>query len=695
MTHHSRIAVALSLFATILAEVDQVAAQNQASEAQVQVSQVQRVQIPFQPDGQVNIHSELSSRIDLQEYSRRPNNFRAVLGNVSIARTIRTDRYADSVASAQVATFDATRLASITPFSIASSGPMYEFSNTNVRPISRRKSRTGPEVFLTFASETPGELTVLVVNEETGEVYGWSNTGNQRSLITPALDAQGKPIVGQSVVMRLKQNAQGDATGEDSQSEFPPDTGDVGIADGGEDEVSDDEADENGLFEADAGSLPINIGKPLTIYAAYTDKAYDAAMEHYLNVAFLIESQAPALEYLLNSAQIHISVPNPIVEKSGIDEGDSNSASLGELVKKLATSDDEHSVAFRNRRAELEADIAILVVHRDSITNCGHTLDIHPPTERAFAVVNWQCIAASYSYMHEVGHILGGAHQSPGGDDTDPQFARAFVREGGETPFVTVMGYRQGCSGIFCARRDVFSNPNLAYRDEPVGNAQTADNARVIRTNISDVVEYGERYRQQILGQADPGNGSGEPVTPSAGTGDIWLDLETEDADSTDRRTLELRRCQVQVASHEFTDARCAARDSSRCNSLALQLFYAAEGLYEARTTIDGASGVAAARRLMGRRDFAYRARSITRTAATSAEAQNEQFTAEFRRYFVIVRDIAPELDLLSRTQIDFVADAYRKRRYEGQFSRFAIRSGPQIARDPSLLAEPDSQRND
>src|SRR5262249_15055147 len=56
------------------------------------------------------------------------------------------------------------------------------------------------------------------------------------------------------------------------------------------------------------------------------------------------------------------------------------------------------------------AHFGVLVVDANDPRECGMASGYGVPAERAFAVVNWRCIASRASFIHEIGHLIGLYH---------------------------------------------------------------------------------------------------------------------------------------------------------------------------------------------------------------------------------------------------------------------------------------------
>ncbi len=252
------------------------------------------------------------------------------------------------------------------------------------------------------------------------------------------------------------------------------------------------------------------IEDPLTIYAAYTANAFNKAQDdpRVLSPAHIIESQAGLYKESFSHAGIEVEIQflRPELTKY-VEPSTSEVDSMSQIVDAFAAGRNEEIEKIKLRRAEMGADIIFLIVHNDNSAICGEAASIPASMANAFAVINWQCIGAAFSDLHELGHLLG-AHHDPKGvpKSVDPKDARAFVLDDSRDPFVTVMGRPQICKKAKCSRISKFSNPFGFHHAKVIGQHKKAYNARVIGTNLPLAVKFGE--------EAGGGDAVGHPFPP-------------------------------------------------------------------------------------------------------------------------------------------------------------------------------------
>ncbi len=142
----------------------------------------------------------------------------------------------------------------------------------------------------------------------------------------------------------------------------------------------------------------------------------------------------------------------------------------------------------------------------------------------AFSVVEMNFAAGpSYSFTHELGHNLGSLHDraNSGGTGAYP-YSYGYQQPNGTAAerFVTIMAYRNGCTG--CARINYWSNPDVNYAGRPTGIAATQPNSADNRQTINNTRTFAEQWRA-ATGTPPPPPAAVAPtvtsVSPSSGTG--------------------------------------------------------------------------------------------------------------------------------------------------------------------------------
>jgi hypothetical protein len=134
-------------------------------------------------------------------------------------------------------------------------------------------------------------------------------------------------------------------------------------------------------------------------------------------------------------------------------------------------------------RDKYKADVVVLIAHDPQ--GCGLAARVGAEADRAFAVTHHECIGATYSFAHEIGHLIGARHDVALDDSMDPfPHGHGFVN-GKE--WRTMMSYKDSCGG--CQRLPIWSNPKIKVKDVAAGDDK-ANNARVIREQAAKVAGF-------------------------------------------------------------------------------------------------------------------------------------------------------------------------------------------------------------
>jgi Metallo-peptidase family M12 len=135
-------------------------------------------------------------------------------------------------------------------------------------------------------------------------------------------------------------------------------------------------------------------------------------------------------------------------------------------------------------RSKYHANIGILIVHDPN--GCGLSAQVAAPADKAFAAIHHECATLSYTFAHEIGHLIGARHDLGVDDSLQPfPFGHGFVSP--TNTWRDIMSYEESCGG--CPRLPVWSNPDIKFNGMSVGD-ELRNNARVIRERAPVVAKF-------------------------------------------------------------------------------------------------------------------------------------------------------------------------------------------------------------
>jgi peptidyl-Asp metalloendopeptidase len=153
-------------------------------------------------------------------------------------------------------------------------------------------------------------------------------------------------------------------------------------------------------------------------------------------------------------------------------------------VFRFAYNDDGYMDEVHRLRSKHHANIGILLVHDPN--GCGLSAQVAAPADKAFAAIHHECAALSYSFAHEIGHLIGARHDL-GVDDTLQPFPFGHGYVSPTNTWRDIMSYDESCGG--CPRLPVWSNPDIKFNGMSVGD-ELRNNARVIRERAPIVAKF-------------------------------------------------------------------------------------------------------------------------------------------------------------------------------------------------------------
>ena len=128
-------------------------------------------------------------------------------------------------------------------------------------------------------------------------------------------------------------------------------------------------------------------------------------------------------------------------------------------------------------KRNVHADVVVMLNEPATTANssaCGQASQMHDVTSSfcssAYAVIPINCATSTYSFVHELGHLMGADHNEEAGTFGAPfEHSHGFIAA--SSSWHTVMAYSGGaCVTPECQRVLVWSNPDVTYAEDDAVN---------------------------------------------------------------------------------------------------------------------------------------------------------------------------------------------------------------------------------
>ena len=177
-------------------------------------------------------------------------------------------------------------------------------------------------------------------------------------------------------------------------------------------------------------------------------------------------------------------------------------SSITQNLIRLTSATNPQLTIVHDQRKALAADIVVLVTKESD--SCGLAkvmIDVSSDfAKSAFAVVPYRCMD-SFSFAHELGHLMGARHDVHQDPTRNSPFAynHGFVQTtpsgGAPDPWFTVMGTQAWCNGkgvARCARIGFWSTPDTTfdYYGQATGVVGESDNRQTLNTTAKTVANF-------------------------------------------------------------------------------------------------------------------------------------------------------------------------------------------------------------
>ncbi len=388
-------------------------------------------------------------------------------------------------------------------------------SDKNIRSISL------VETNLAMMDKMEADRSIKLCDEETFsycrafETSGWRSGSGARELTGVLVDGE-KEQEGQALLVARGKDVVGQVLTNDSTftlrsiapSVLAITTSQLGPQDRDPDDVSrppPPPAEPNPLNDtggpAAAGAIDevagecSNPAKPVQVdlSVGITRRAAAEALNKQLDVRLLLEFSASLANTSLRLSKINgtLNVADT-VDVSYVESGDFET-DVNALLRA-----DRRLVPLLSSRTSHHADVTVLIIDDPNAYKCGQAAGIRVDSGRSFAVVNWQCLTDRFSFVHEVGHLIGAWHdpktletQLRPGEKVQPAYAHGYITTGLQ-PVTTIMGYPNACPQP-CGRSWYWANPELSYRGQVLGTRDVNFDACVWRKRLPVVAAFDGR----------------------------------------------------------------------------------------------------------------------------------------------------------------------------------------------------------
>ncbi|NNE26230.1 MAG: hypothetical protein HKN09_05260 [Saprospiraceae bacterium] len=137
----------------------------------------------------------------------------------------------------------------------------------------------------------------------------------------------------------------------------------------------------------------------------------------------------------------------------------------------------------KNIRDRYMGDIMILVINNNS--KRGLTKQIYAAKENAYIFMNYRYMSRSYTFPHEVGHVLGARHDKCSLNVNSNDSNHGYINDSWRV--MTLMSTSNCCG---CLRFNEWSNPQTPYKNFFLGSVRDANNIKLVKNRIKEVASF-------------------------------------------------------------------------------------------------------------------------------------------------------------------------------------------------------------
>lgn len=153
-------------------------------------------------------------------------------------------------------------------------------------------------------------------------------------------------------------------------------------------------------------------------------------------------------------------------------------------VTRFRKTNDGYMDEVHSLREKYAADVCILLTDYN-LSTCGRADTIKASRERAFCVVQaYYCSTTYYSFIHEIGHLIGCRHNPENDNNSSPyEYGHGYINP--DKTWRTIMAYGNHCND--CDRIQFWSNPYITHNGETMGTIDRCNNAKVWNIRYGEV----------------------------------------------------------------------------------------------------------------------------------------------------------------------------------------------------------------